>query len=195
MPLPFSFSTQRQSSEAESPAEPMATAVAEKVMNHAPGHVSTEPLPGTLGSIFSAPAQEAVPRPAPSFPRQTSVNSALQPFEREQEAVQPAEMLVTAAVPPPTSQQGTASGHDLSAQIEQLRNDIFGIAMNASALNDRLDRMEQRIPQSGQSVQAGIATLRGEIETWLENHLTAAVEHCMNKIISRTNSTANRSVN
>jgi predicted nucleic acid-binding Zn-ribbon protein len=91
--------------------------------------------------------------------------------------------------------QGTASGHDLPAQIDQLRNDIFGIAMNASALNDRIDRMEQRLPQAGQSAQAGIATLRGEIETWLENHLNAAVEHCMNQIINRTNSSANRSVN
>lgn len=88
-----------------------------------------------------------------------------------------------------------ASGQDLPAQIEQLRNDIFGIAMNVSALNDRIDRMEQRLPQAGQSVQAGIAALRGEIETWLENHLNAAVEHCMNQIINRANPPANRSVN
>jgi len=199
MPLPFSFSTQRQSSEAESPAEAIAMAIAEKVMSHAPGHVSTEPLQGNQGSIFTPPAQEALPRAVPHFPRPAAVNSPKLPFKQEQEALLPVEMQLTAAVPPPTSQQpsvqGTASGHDLPAQIDQLRNDIFGIAMNASALNDRIDRMEQRLPQAGQSAQAGIATLRGEIETWLENHLNAAVEHCMNQIINRTNSSANRSVN
>jgi len=199
MPLPFSFSTQRQSSEVESPEEPMAMAVSEKVMSHAPGHVSTEPLPGTLGSSFPAPVLEAAPRAVPNFPRRATVQSANQPFAPDLEAALPADLQVTAAVPPPTSQQssaqGTASGHDWPAQIEQLRNDIFGIAMNVSALNDRIDRMEQRIPQTGQSAQAGIATLRGEIETWLENHLNAAVEHCMHKIISRTNSSASHSVN
>ena len=97
--------------------------------------------------------------------------------------------------PPPAQIQpapkDASAGHDWSAQIEQLRNDIFGIAMNVSALNDRLDRMEQRIPQTGQSVQAGIATLRGEIESWLGNHLNAAVEHCMHQIMTRTNSANN----
>lgn len=116
-----------------------------------------------------------------------------------QEGVRAANLQMTVVTPLSTSQppatQGAASAQDLPAQIEQLRNDIFGIAMNTSALNDRLDRMEQRLPQAGQSAQAGIAALRGEIETWLENHLNAAVEHCMNQIISRTHSTANRSVN
>jgi len=195
MPLPFSFSTQRQSSEAESPVEAIAMAIAEKVMNHAPGHVSTEPLQGIQGSTFTAPTLEALPRAVPHFPRPAAVNSPKQPFNPEQEAVLPVEMQVTAAIPPPSSQQGTASGHDLPAQIDQLRNDIFGIAMNVSAMNDRIDRMEQRLPQAGQSVHAGIATLRGEIETWLENHLNAAVEHCMNQIINRANPSANRSVN
>ncbi len=170
-------------------------AIAEKVMNHAPGHVSTEPLQGIQGSTFTAPTLEALPRAVPHFPRPVAVNSPKLPFKQEQEAVLPAEMQVTAAIPPPSSQQGTASGHDLPAQIDQLRNDIFGIAMNVSAMNDRIDRMEQRLPQAGQSVHAGIATLRGEIETWLENHLNAAVEHCMNQIINRANPSANRSVN
>jgi hypothetical protein len=173
-------------------------AIAEKVMNHAPGHVSTEPLQGAQGSLFASPALEA-PRAMPHFRPQGAVNSAGQPFIAKQEGVLAADLQMTAAVPPPISQQpgtqGPATAQDLPAQIEQLRNDIFGIAMNTSALNDRLDRMEQRLPQAGQSAQAGIAALRGEIETWLENHLNAAVEHCMNQIISRTHSSANHSVN
>lgn len=91
----------------------------------------------------------------------------------------------------PSSDKGELPvGHDWALQMEQLRNDVFGIAMSVSALNDRLDRLEQRLPQSGQTAQAGIATLRGEIEVWLENHLNAAVEHCMHRIATRPNSPA-----
>ncbi|HEY1049491.1 MAG TPA: hypothetical protein VGE39_07040, partial [Prosthecobacter sp.] len=78
----------------------------------------------------------------------------------------------TPLIPPPP---------EWAAQMEQLRNDIFGIAMSVSALNDRIDRLDQRAPQSG----AGLATLRSEIESWLENHLNAAVEHCMHRIANR----------
>lgn len=72
---------------------------------------------------------------------------------------------------------------DLSAQLEQLRNDVFGIAMSVSALNDRLDRLEQRAPQGAQ-LQNAITTMQGQIETWLENHLTSAVEHCMHRLMT-----------
>lgn len=199
MPLPFSFSTQRQSSEAESPPEPNALAVSEKVMNHSPGQISTEPLLAAMGGRFSPPAAEIATIAAPNHPRQTPVHTSNQPFVKSRENVQPAELQV-AAVPPspsvlPSVKDAAALGHDLPAQIEQLRNDIFGIAMNVSALNDRMDRLEQRLPPAGQSAQAGIAALRGEIENWLENHLHAAVEHCMHQIISRTNSIVSNPLN
>jgi hypothetical protein len=199
MPLPFSFSTQRQSSEAERPEEPGAMITSEKVMSHAPGQVSTEPLLASLGSAFAAPALEMVPRAALNHPRQAPVRSPQSHFAGEQEAILPTEFQMPAQSPPNAPQQPStkpaATGNDWSAQIEQLRNDIFGIAMNVSALNDRLDRMEQRIPHAGQSVQAGVATLRGEIETWLESHLNGAVEHCMHQIIGRTNSSVSQPVN
>ncbi|MDB6004202.1 MAG: hypothetical protein JWR15_1189 [Prosthecobacter sp.] len=171
-------------------------AISEKVMSHAPGHVSTEPLMATLGNTFGAPALEKVSRPATSHARQGSFRSH---FADDQESGLPTEFQVTTLQPAPAPQQPSskpvATGHDWSAQIEQLRNDIFGIAMNVSALNDRLDRMEQRIPQAGQSALAGIATLRGEIENWLETHLNGAVAHCMNQIISRPTSPASTPVN
>ena len=195
MPLPFSFSTQRQTPEAEIPEATLAMAVSEKVMSNAPRHVSTEPLPGASGNPFPLPVLEAAPRDVPNFPRSNPahlLNSAVAP---DPEDIVLAEVQLTAAVPPPSSPQVAVQAHDCPAQIEQLRNDIFGIAMNVSALNDRLDRMEQRLPQTGQTMQAGIATLRGEIENWLENHLNAAVEHCMHQIISRKNSAANCPVN
>ncbi len=199
MPLPFSFSTQRQSSEAESPAESGAMAISEKVMSHAPGHVSTEPLMANLGNTFGAPVLERLPRATSHQPRQDPLRSQQQHFTDDQEVALPTEFQVTTLQPAPSPQQPAskpvAAGQDWSAQIEQLRNDIFGIAMNVSALNDRLDRMEQRIPQAGQSAHAGIATLRGEIETWLENHLNGAVAHCMNQILGRTTSPISNPVN
>jgi hypothetical protein len=75
----------------------------------------------------------------------------------------------------------TAPTQDWSGQIEQLRSDIFSIATNVSAMNDRIDRLDPR----GSQV-AALASLRIEIETWLENHLNAAVEHCMHRIMSRS---------
>ena len=171
----------------------------EKVMNHAPGHISTEPIMGALGGIFSPPALEIVPRSVPNYPRQAAAHAALQPFTKAPEEVLAPDghMTEQSAVTTlqPSAKAASATGQDWAAQIDQLRNDIFGIAMNVSALSDRLDRLEQRLPAAGQSVQAGIATLRGEIETWLENHLNAAVEHCMHKIISRKNSAASNSSN
>lgn len=174
-------------------------AISEKVMSHAPGHVSTEPLMASLGNTFGAPALERLPRATSHQPPQTPLRSQQQRFTADQEASLPTEFQVTTLQPAPSPQQPSskpvATGQDWAAQIEQLRNDIFGIAMNVSALNDRLDRMEQRIPQAGQSAHAGIATLRGEIETWLENHLNGAVAHCMNHIISSKNSPVSIPIN
>jgi len=191
---------QRQGSEAESPQEPTAMPDSpEKVMNHSPGHISTEPIMGALGGTFSPPALEIGPRANSNYPRQAAALAALQPFTKVSEEIPSADLHLAeeSAVTTlqPSAKAASATGHDWAAQIDQLRNDIFGIAMNVSALSDRLDRLEQRLPAAGQSMQAGIATLRGEIETWLENHLNAAVEHCMHKIISRTNSTVSNPVN
>ena len=196
MPLPFSFSMQRQGSEAESSQDPNAMpATPEKVMNHAPGHISTEPILGAVGGSFTPPALEMSPRPTPSFPRQAAAMPALQPFTKSQEEILAPDGHMTEPSAAPSSKAAAATGHDWAAQIDQLRNDIFGIAMNVSALSDRLDRLEQRLPAAGQSVQAGIATLRSEIETWLQSHLSTAVEHCMHQIISRTNSSVSNPAN
>lgn len=199
MPLPFSFSTQRQSSEVARPAEPIAVAIAEKLMSFAPGFVSTEPMPVGTGSPFALPEQGGMAWAAQRHPNASPANVATAPYAMGEEARRSAELLATKAVAAPAPlQPATPAGalaHDLPAQIEQLRNDIFGIAMNTSALNDRLDRMEQRLPLAGQPAQASLVALRGEIEAWLENHLNAAVEHCMQQILSRTQSAPNRSVN
>ncbi|MBB5032105.1 hypothetical protein [Prosthecobacter vanneervenii] len=119
-------------------------------------------------------------------PRDTHLFAANQAFASEPEAADMAQTVAASNLP--ASSRSAAVGADIAAQIDQLRNDIFGIAMNVSALSDRLDRLEQRIPSVSQSMQAGVATLRAEVETWLEKHLNAAVEHCMHQIIQRSHS-------
>lgn len=200
MPLPFSFSTQRHSHEGDTPDMAGATFASEMIMQQAPGHISTEPLLGTPGNTFSPPVLESAPhsggeqqRQVPNFlPPAPSPNQRLESdAEFSRPPVLVAETLQLA--PPPVqapSRPVSQPAQDWAVQIEQLRNDIFSIAMNVSALNDRIDRIDTRGAQV-----AGLATLRGEIETWLENHLNAAVEHCMHRIISRTAPPASSSAN
>lgn len=177
-----------------------ATVASEMIMQQAPGHISTEPLLGTPGNTFSPPVFESAPhnggeqqRPVSNFlPAPPSPN---QRFESNAELSRPPVLMAETLplVPPPVqapSRVLSQPGQEWAAQIEQLRNDIFSIAMNVSALNDRIDRLDTRGTQI-----AGLATLRGEIETWLENHLNAAVEHCMHRIISRTAPPASGSAN
>lgn len=206
MPLPFSFSTQRQSFDGETAVGTSGSAVHEVVMHHPPGHVSTEPLLGTPGNIFTPPpsagdsvlsarvAPEAVP-PAPAGPvipppAPSPNQRGFQPLADAQRL--PALVADTLTLPPPQPVPQAPSTPllaaaplvqpDWAAQIEQLRNDVFGIAMGVSAMRDRIDRLDQR---GTQAASTGLATLRGEIQAWLENYLNAAVEHCMHRIVSR----------
>lgn len=165
-------------------------------MQFAPGPVSTEPLMGVSGQAFAPPLIDAAfrgvtdrprlvadqpPSTATTNPHSTGSFEIAQPFDTPSETLRFADNAAPAVI-----RTAAPAGHDWAAQIEQMRNDVFGIAMSVSALSDRLDRLEQRIPQGGQSAQAGLATLRGEIEVWLENHLNAAVEHCMHRIANRS---------
>lgn len=160
--------------------------MAEQAMKSAPGHIRTEPMFGESANTLSSspitharqyselpqpPSHPVTPPPAPS-PNQRPIPQGF----------------ATATLPlvPNTFQAPSGGAHDVSATIEQLRNDVFGIAMSVSALSDRIDRLEQN-RQGG----ATLDTLRGEIQTWLENHLNSAVEHCMHRIISRNSHSQN----
>lgn len=196
MPLAFSFSTQRHSFDSETAARTGGAALLDVVMQHAPGLISTEPLPDTPGNTFTPPAAD--------FGAPVVKNSALpvflppapSPNQRPMLAPEPSRppvllMANTLTMPPPvpsplvqapsTPLLQPPQQPEWAAQIEQLRNDIFSIAMSVSALNDRIDRLDQRAPQAG----ASLDTLRSEIGTWLENHLGTAVEHCMHRIANR----------
>ena len=160
MPLPFSFSTQRHGFGGESSDLSGATAVSKMVMQQSLEHLSTESSLGTPGNMFSPPA----------------INGA----EAHPALVADCPQLASPLLQAPSG-PGIAPTQDWSGQIEQLRSDIFSIATNVGAMNDRIDRLDPREAQV-----AGLASLRMEIETWLENHPHAAVEHCMHRIMSRT---------
>lgn len=214
MPLAFSFSTQRHSFDSESAGRTGGAAVLEAVMQQPPGVISTEPLLlGTPGNTFAPPS---VIDMAPMMGKPPVMN-VQPPGERERAAVlaamfppapspnqrpplaaeppRPPLMLLADTIsmpqPAPVAQAPSTPllqpQPEWAVQMEQLRNDIFGIAMSVSALNDRLDRLDQRgSPQAG----ASLATLRSEIEVWLENHLSAAVEHCIHRIATRASAPA-----
>jgi hypothetical protein len=187
MPLPFSFSTQRHGFDGESSDLSGAKAVSEMVMQQSFGHISTEPLLPPPGNTFSPPLMngaEAHPLLAAD-----SLQPAHSPHQRPAADPELLRIPVLLADTPQLfspllqapSRPVIAPTQDWSGQIEQLRSDIFSIATNVSAMNDRIDRLDPRGAQV-----AGLASLRIEIETWLENHLHAAVEHCMHRIMSRT---------
>ena len=207
MPLPFSFSTQGPSYSSEFAAVGGMSAVHEVVMQQPPGFVSTEPLLGTPGNSFMPPQMmelrpSAQPErvaagpmmlpPAPS-PNQRVISPPHSDVNRQLSLVDdtltlpapPRHMLtpgpVVQAVGRPTSSVATQVAPEWTSQLDQLRNDIFGIAMSVSAMSDRIDRLDH----APHAAAAGLATLRSEIQAWLESHLNAAVEHCMHSIMSR----------
>ncbi len=180
MPLPFAFSTQRQSSEAVSPLE-AAGDVRLQGMDRVPVNIYSEPQEGAAGGAFSPVAENTHHAMADDdrtiigrLPPARSPNFRLAPAAADL-APAPPQRAPSSPLPHPME--------DLSTQLEQLRNDVFGIAMSVSALNDRLDRLEQRAPQGAQ-LQNAITTMQGQIEAWLENHLSTAVEHCLHRLMT-----------
>lgn len=180
MPLPFAFSTQHQ------PSEAVLAQAAKDVprfegMRQPPANISTEPLKNSLGAPPSSVENRSHYPVADdktiigSLPPAPSPNLRLAPASDD---LKPVTHLRAPSSPLPSA----SVMEDFSAQLEQLRNDVFGIAMSVSALNDRLDRLEQRAPQ-GAHLQSAITTMQGQIETWLESHLGSAVEHCLHRLM------------
>lgn len=203
MPLPFSFSTQRHSFDSDTAGGTGGSAVHEVIMQSSPGPLSTEPLLGTPGNSLTPPqvAEERSAAPERMVLGPMMLPPAPSPNQRV--IAPPPELLRqvtlvddTLSLPPPApvmqapARAATAplvqAAPEWTTQLDQLRNDIFSIAMSVSAMNDRIDRLD-RAPQAA---SVSLATLRGEIQSWLENHLNAAVEHCMHRIISRVSQPA-----
>lgn len=168
------------------PSEP-EVASTPVVMSRAPTNVITEPMFGTPGNTFTPPVLQASATP-PRIPQETSPHSPSSNQRSPQERLMSADALKepdTLPLPPskPTTTPVSFPVQDWAGQIEQLRNDVFGIAMSVSALGDRLDRLESRVAHGGQSASEGVASLRTEIEAWLEHRLNGAVEQCFSRIV------------
>jgi len=184
MPLPFSFSTQRQFSGAPVPEGSEGLPAIGHALQNAPQQISTEPMDGAFngGAVVFPPAyaisHEVMPRPrsAPVIPPPApSPNQRSMPQEFVTATLQLAKESFQAQQP---------QAPELMATNEQIRNDVFAIATNVSALSDRLSRLEQQRGPSA-ATQGVLDTLRSEIQSWLENHLPAVVEHCLHQMLSR----------
>lgn len=184
MPLPFSFSAQRQFSGAPVPEGAEGVPATGHALQHPPQQISTEPMDGAFnsGGVAFPPAYASshgvMPRPrtAPAIPP-----PAPSPNQRSM----PQEFLTaTLQLAKESFQTQQPQIPEVMATNEQIRNDVFAIATNVSALSDRLSRLEQQRGPSA-ATQGMLDTLRSEIQSWLENHLPAVVEHCLQQLLSR----------
>lgn len=195
MPLPFSFSAQRQGYD----SDPAVGAASGGVGYGSAAQAPTGPVTAELLASYGFQPSGFVDSLAATASRMQSSSDMLAPIHQplaqapQPQAAAPAFLTDTLPLPvpslafsppavAPSTQLHRAQPPDWAAQMEQLRHDIFSIATNVSAMSDRIDRLDQNAPQAA---MAGVAALRTEIQTWLENYLSVAVEHCMHRIMTR----------
>lgn len=69
---------------------------------------------------------------------------------------------------------------ELDAELEQMRQDLFGAAMGVSTLKDRLDGLESSLdkkPSVSEPISVGDMEIL--VQNWLETHLNARVERAL----------------
>jgi hypothetical protein len=198
MPLPFSFSAQRT---APVPEAPLGMGSAYTNPHELVGLVeqpgaSKDPAFATLAFGAAVPPQRPAqlidfqmnqpPVAAPS-PLPTARPQVQSPPLNGQPYLTLGQAPTTHFNAPPPSAVATETERllrEVAGQVDQMRNDFFSAATNISALNDRLERLESR---SGTSAGASseVAALRADFETWISQHLEAAVEQCMRRVWAR----------
>lgn len=89
----------------------------------------------------------------------------------------------------PTTVEVDALKQEFQAEIEQVKNDLFGAVMGVSALKDRLDGIESQVQQT--TVQPNFPS-RSELETWmsswLETHLSEVLERTLGSVLGKFSS-------
>ena len=89
----------------------------------------------------------------------------------------------------PTTVDVDVLKQEFQAEIEQVKNDLFGAVMGVSALKDRLDGIESQVQQT--PVQPSLPS-RSELETWmsswLETHLGEALERTLGSVLGKFSS-------
>lgn len=204
MPLPFSFSTQRPSASPDSPVNQAGALEPSHGISSEYSGGSNESPPGGIvlafapvfsaASVFSPAAKPPVsppaapPLPAPAIsPRPVTTPSPTGPSTAVmREASQAPTTGLFAPISATVAPDGDETrGGELSAQIEQIRNDLFSMATNLSAMSDRLERLESR-PSASAQPHAEIAALRSDFERWIAHHMEPAVEQCLHRIRERS---------
>ena len=192
MPLPFSFSTQRPSASADSAQVAGAGDVDFQGNSAESQHGPSGGIPGGIMLAFAPKSAQAALFAPASIPEAHPPKLILPPVSTgpSTTVIREASLAATAGVFAPGSaslapivEDGRIQ--DLSAQIEQIRNDLFSVATNLSALSDRLERLECR-PTAAAQPHAEIAALRSDFERWIAHHMEPAVEQCMQRIRERT---------
>ncbi len=192
MPVPFSFSTQRPTSEADAAFLEDAAVLGDLDVQQQPNGSPFEAKPPTSNAA-KAPTPFAL-RPHGVFqPANFSIQAHVQPAPQSPSPttreIQAVSLTPTTHLFQPVNLSAApdvvTTDHELTVYIEQLRNDLFSAATNISALSDRLERLESR-PATSAAFQTELATLRSDIERWITHHLEAAVEQSMRRIWERS---------
>ena len=191
MPLPFSFSTQRPSAAADSAVnQAVGSEDSHGSFSEPPSAPSEGPQGGMVLSFAPVFAPAAVFSPSPKLPPPHRPASVPTPTGPSTAVMQEASQAPTTGLFAPngvTTLQDTDgnSAQELAAQIEQIRNDLFSVATNLSAMSDRLERLESR-PSATAQPHAEIAALRSDFERWITHHMEPAVEQCLHRIRERS---------
>lgn len=86
----------------------------------------------------------------------------------------------------PTTVEVDALKQEFQAEIEQVKNDLFGAVMGVSALKDRLDGIESLVQQT--TAEPHFPS-RSELETWmsswLETHLGEVLERTLGTVLGK----------
>lgn len=118
------------------------------------------------------------------------LNKRLSPPPLAATAPEPARSHESSSLPPgasaPTTVEVDALKQEFQAEIEQVKNDLFGAVMGVSALKDRLDGIETQVQQT--TVEP-IFPSRSELETWmsswLETHLGEVLERTLGAVLGK----------
>jgi len=125
--------------------------------------------PGSAIAASLALAAQPAPASLPELPRQTEPPVPSAPATNHYQSIQNLQNRDLAQL-----------RMDLEAEIEQVRQDLFGAAMGVSALKDRIDGLESTVEKKPAPVPAfSKAEVEHLVRDWLETHLPPKVEQAV----------------